>query len=113
VKTKVASTLVDDLNQTFKALNKFQWKLNPKKCIFDVPSSILLGNIVSHDGIRPNLEKSQSCHEDETTQVHQGHLEANRVYGCSESIHIATRRKGIAILQTPRGKGEVRVVGGS
>jgi hypothetical protein len=44
VKTKVASSLVDDLDQTFKALNAFQWKLNPKKCIFSVPSSILLGN---------------------------------------------------------------------
>jgi hypothetical protein len=53
----VTSTLVDDLDQTFKALNKFQWKLNPKKCIFGVPSSILLGNIVSRDGIRPNLKK--------------------------------------------------------
>jgi hypothetical protein len=57
VKTKVASTLVDDLNQTFKALNKFQWKLNPKKCIFGVPSGILLGNIVSREGIRPNPKK--------------------------------------------------------
>jgi hypothetical protein len=57
VKTKVASTLVDDLDQTFKALNKFQWKLNPKKCIFGVPSGILLDNIVSRDGIWPNLEK--------------------------------------------------------
>jgi hypothetical protein len=57
VKTKVASTLVDDLDQTFKALNKFQWKLNPKKCIFGVPSGILLGNIVSHDGIKPNPKK--------------------------------------------------------
>ena len=29
VKTKVASSLVGDLDQTFKALNAFQWKLNP------------------------------------------------------------------------------------
>jgi hypothetical protein len=57
VKTKVASTLVDDLDQTFKALNNFQWKLNPKKCIFGVPSGILLGNIVSRDSIWPNPEK--------------------------------------------------------
>jgi hypothetical protein len=57
VKTKVASTLVDDLDRTFKALNKFQWKLNPKKCIFGMSSGILLGNIVSHDGMQPNLEK--------------------------------------------------------
>jgi hypothetical protein len=51
VKTKVASTLVNNIDQTFKALNKFQWKLNPKKYIFGVPSSILLGNIVSCEGI--------------------------------------------------------------
>jgi hypothetical protein len=57
VKTKVASTLVDDLDQTFKALNKFQWKLNPKKCIFGVMSGILFGNIVSYEDIWPNLEK--------------------------------------------------------
>jgi hypothetical protein len=56
----VASSLVDVLDQTFTALNVFQWKLNPKKCIFGVPSGILLGNIVSYDGIRPNPEKVQS-----------------------------------------------------
>ena len=57
VKTKEAYTLVDNLERTFVALNTFQWKLNPKKCIFSVPSGILLGNVVSHDGIRPNPEK--------------------------------------------------------
>jgi hypothetical protein len=57
VKTKVASTLVDDLDQTFKELNKFQWKLNPKKCIFGMPFGILLGNIVSREGIWPNSKK--------------------------------------------------------
>jgi hypothetical protein len=39
------------------ALNKYQWKLNPKKYIFGVPSGILLGNVVSHDGIHPNSIK--------------------------------------------------------
>ena len=57
VKTKEAHTLVDNLERTFASLNTFQWKLNPKKCIFGVPSGILLGNVVSHDGIRPNPEK--------------------------------------------------------
>ena len=57
VKTKEAHTLVDNLKRTFAALNTFQWKLNPKKCIFGVPSGILLGNVVSYDGIRPNPEK--------------------------------------------------------
>jgi hypothetical protein len=57
VKTREAHTLVDNLQQIFTALNKYQWKLNPKKCIFRVPSSILLGNVVSHDGICPNPTK--------------------------------------------------------
>jgi len=51
VKTRDASTLIDNLDHTFKALNKYKWKLNPKKCIFGVPSSILLSNAVSRDGI--------------------------------------------------------------
>jgi hypothetical protein len=57
MKTREAHTLVDNLQRTFTALNKYQWKLNPKKCIFGVPSGILLGNVVSHDGIRPNPTK--------------------------------------------------------
>jgi hypothetical protein len=57
VKIREAHTLVDNLQRTFNVLNRYQWKLNPKKCIFGVPSGILLGNIVSRDGIRPNLEK--------------------------------------------------------
>jgi hypothetical protein len=57
MKTKEAHTLVNNLQCTFTTLSKYQWKLNPKKCIFGVPSGILLGNIISHDGIRPNPTK--------------------------------------------------------
>ena len=57
VKTRDASTLIDNLDYTFKGLNKYKWKLNPKNCIFGVPSGILLGNVVSRDGIRPNPTK--------------------------------------------------------
>jgi hypothetical protein len=57
VKTREAHTLFDNLQRTFTALNKFQWKLNPKKCISGVPSGILLGNVVNYDGIRPNPTK--------------------------------------------------------
>jgi hypothetical protein len=54
VKTREAHTLVDNPQHIFTALNKYQWKLNPKKCIFGVPSGILLGNVISYDGICPN-----------------------------------------------------------
>ena len=57
VKTGDTSTLIDNLDHTFKALNRYKWKLNPKKCIFGVPSGILLGNVVSRDSIRLNPSK--------------------------------------------------------
>lgn len=60
VKTKAGSDLVGDLDKTFATLNKFQWKLNPKKCIFGVRSGILLGHVVSQDGIRPNPKKVEA-----------------------------------------------------
>jgi hypothetical protein len=57
VKTRKAHTLVNNLQRIFMALNKYQWKLNPKKCIFGVLSGILLGNVISRDGICPNPTK--------------------------------------------------------
>ena len=38
VKSKTTDKLIADLEQTFKALKEFRWKLNPTKCIFGVPS---------------------------------------------------------------------------
>ena len=57
VKSKTADNLITDLEETFQNLKKFQWKLNPTKCIFGVPSGILLGNVVSRHGIKANPEK--------------------------------------------------------
>jgi hypothetical protein len=54
MKTRDASNLIDNLDRTFRVLNRYKWKLNPNKCVFGVPSGILLDNIVSRDGIRPN-----------------------------------------------------------
>ena len=57
VKSKTADNLIADLEETFANLNRYRWKLNPSKCIFGVPSSILLSNIVSARGIKPNPDK--------------------------------------------------------
>lgn len=57
VKSKTIDTLIADLTKVFKALKVYRWKLNPTKCIFGVPSSILQGNIISHRGIEANPEK--------------------------------------------------------
>ena len=57
VESKTADTLIADLTEVFEALKVYRWKLNPTKCIFGIPSGILLGNIISHHGIEANLEK--------------------------------------------------------
>jgi hypothetical protein len=54
VKTTVEDDLIADLAETFANLQHYRWKLNPKKCIFGVPSSKLLGFMVSHRGIEAN-----------------------------------------------------------
>jgi hypothetical protein len=57
VKTQNSNTLIADLDETFAALREYQWKLNPNKCVFDVPSGKLLDFIISHRGIEANPEK--------------------------------------------------------
>ena len=47
VKSKTSDELIADLEETFANLKRYRWKLNPSKCIFGVPSGILLGYIVS------------------------------------------------------------------
>jgi hypothetical protein len=57
VKTRNSDTLIVDLEETFASLREYQWKLNPNKCVFGVPSGKLLGFIISHCDIETNPEK--------------------------------------------------------
>lgn len=57
IKSKTADDLIADLEEMFANLKKYLWKLNPSKCIFGVPSGILLGYIISACGIEPNPNK--------------------------------------------------------
>ena len=57
IKSKTTDNLIADLEETFANLKRYRWKLNPSKCIFGVPSGILLGFIVSARGIKPNPDK--------------------------------------------------------
>src|SRR3954467_4245936 len=60
IKTYSASTLLDDLRETFAVLNKYRIKLNPKKCVFGVPDRKLFGYMVSARGIEANPKKVQA-----------------------------------------------------
>jgi hypothetical protein len=57
VKTTEEDKLIADLTETFANLREFQWKLNPTKCVFGVPSRLLLGFMVGHRGIEANPAK--------------------------------------------------------
>jgi hypothetical protein len=56
VKTRNSDTLITDLEETFASLREYQWKLNPNKYVFGVPSGKLLGFLISHHGIEANPE---------------------------------------------------------
>jgi hypothetical protein len=56
VKTRKASDLLSDLEVTFRCLKAKGVKLNPEKCVFGVPRGMLLGFIVSEQGIEANPE---------------------------------------------------------
>ena len=51
---------MDDLQETFDTLRRYNMKLNPSKCAFGVSSGKFLGFIVSHRGIEANLNKIQA-----------------------------------------------------
>jgi len=57
VKSREASGLVADLEETFRCLRAKGIRLNPEKCVFGVPRGMLLGFIVSERGIEANPEK--------------------------------------------------------
>jgi hypothetical protein len=56
VKTQNSDTLIADLEETFASLQEYQWKLNPNKCIFSIPSGKLLSLIISYRNIEANPE---------------------------------------------------------
>jgi hypothetical protein len=57
IKTRSHDEFITDLGVTFNSLRRFQWKLNPTKCVFGVPQGKLHGFIVNHYGIEANPEK--------------------------------------------------------
>jgi hypothetical protein len=48
IKTNEENQLIADLADTFSNLREYQWKLNLIKCIFGIPSGMLLGFMVGH-----------------------------------------------------------------
>jgi hypothetical protein len=57
VKNTEEDKLIANLTKTFANLREFKWKLNPTKCIFGVPSGLLLGLMVRYRDIEANPAK--------------------------------------------------------
>ena len=57
VKSQDEETHLDDLQETFDTLRKYNMKLNPNKCAFGVSSGKFLGFMVSHRRIEANPDK--------------------------------------------------------
>ena len=56
-KTAQACDLIANFVATFTNLQRFNIRLNPKKCVFGVLKEKLLGYVVSEHGIESNPEK--------------------------------------------------------
>ena len=60
---------LDDLQETFNALRRYNMKLNPSKCAFGVASGKFLGFMVSHRGIEANAKKIKAILDMKPLQV--------------------------------------------
>ena len=83
VKTKDNATLVQDVEETFGNLRKINLKLNPEKCVFDVPSDKLLSLFVSQRRIEANPDKIKDIKQIEAPKRIK---DVRRLTGCVASM---------------------------
>jgi hypothetical protein len=91
VKTQNFDTLIADLEETFASLREYQWKLNPNKCVFGIPSKKLLGFIISHRGIEANPEKISTITNMKAPTCIK---DAQKLTGCMEALNRFISRFG-------------------
>jgi hypothetical protein len=91
VKTGKADDLVSDLSIAFGCLRANGMKLNPAKCIFGVPRGMLLGYIVSQQGIEANPEKVATLERMGLIRDLKG---VQRVLGCLAALSPFISRLG-------------------
>jgi hypothetical protein len=91
VKTRNSDTLIADLEETFASLRDFQWKLNPNKCVFDVPYGKLLSFIISHRGIEANAEKISAI---TNMKAPTGIKDVQKLTGCMAALNRFISRLG-------------------
>ena len=83
VKTRYKDYLVQDLQETFNNLRRVNFKLNPDKCVFGVPSGKLLGFLISHRGIEANPDKIKAI---ERMEAPRRVKDVQRLNGCITAL---------------------------
>jgi len=91
VKSRKASGLVADLDETFQCLRAKGIRLNPEKCVFGVPRGMLLEFIVSERGTEANPEKVSAIANMGPIRNLKG---VQRVMGCLASLSRFNSRLG-------------------
>jgi hypothetical protein len=70
---------------------RYQWKLNPEKCVFGVSAGKLLGFIISHRGIEANPEKIKAIMR---TEAPRSQKKVQRLTGCMAALSRCISRLG-------------------
>jgi hypothetical protein len=91
IKTRNPDNFIEDLQQVFNSLRRYRWKLNPKKCVFGVPTRKLLGFIVSYRGIETNPEKIEAIMRMEPPRSQK---KVQRLTGCMAALSRFISRLG-------------------
>ncbi|KAI3767600.1 hypothetical protein L2E82_17847 [Cichorium intybus] len=72
IKSPEATTLMADIEETIKTLEKEKMKLNPTKCAFGVEEGQFLGYYVTNQGVLPNPAKVQDALETKAPTTPEG-----------------------------------------
>ncbi|GJR57995.1 reverse transcriptase domain-containing protein [Tanacetum coccineum] len=59
IKSHTEAEMIRDINETFQTLRRINMKLNPKKCTFGAREGMFLGYMISPEGIKPCLDKTE------------------------------------------------------
>jgi hypothetical protein len=91
IKTENTENFIEDLQLVFNRLRRYRWKLNPEKCVFEVPAGKLLGFIVIHRGIEANPEKIEAIVRMEAPRSQK---KVQRLIGCMAALSRFISRLG-------------------
>ncbi|KAL0462199.1 UNVERIFIED_CONTAM: Retrovirus-related Pol polyprotein from transposon opus [Sesamum latifolium] len=102
VKSMEACNHVDDLEETFAALQKYRLKFNPRKYVFGVSGGCFLGFVVTQQGIQANPAKIKAILDmGPPTNINEVQRLTGRITALSRFIS-KSAEKGLSFFKTLR-----------